>query len=79
MHLLSIKRGNTEIYRNFESRFASSVANLNSHAQNALTESLTAFILLENSNIDSNQRNSILSAAAASSRSDLRNLLPLTD
>ncbi len=42
LQLFSTKRGNNETYRNFESRFAASVAKLNSHAANTLPESLTA-------------------------------------
>ena len=61
--VLSTKRGNNETYRNFDSRFAASVANLNSQAANTLPESLTAFILFVYRNLDSNQRTSILAAA----------------
>ena len=36
--LLSTKRGNSESYQNFESRFAAAVSKLNSHASNNLPE-----------------------------------------
>ena len=59
-NLLLIKRGNNEDFRNFESRFAAAAAKMKSHSSNALPESLTAFTLLSNSNVDANQRISIL-------------------
>ena len=65
MQLLATKRGITETCRNYESRFAASIAKLKSHASSALPESLTAFMLLANSNIEDNQRISILAAATA--------------
>ena len=78
MHLLSTKRDSSETCRNFGPPFAASVAKLNTHASNALANSLTAFMLLANSNIDSNQKICIL-AAGTSNHSTLSNLLPLTD
>ena len=65
--LLSTKRGYNENFRNFESRFAAAVAKMKSYSSQALPESLTAFILLANSNIDVNQRISILSASTSHS------------
>ena len=61
--LLSTKRGTSESYQNFESRFAAAVSILNSHASNTLPESFRAFMLLANSGVDTNQRISILAAA----------------
>ncbi len=49
-----------------------------SHASDALPESLTAFMLLANSNIDNNQRISIL-AAATSTGSFWNSALPMSD
>ena len=67
MALLSTKRSSNENYPNFESRFTAAVSKLNSHAANTLPESLTAFMPMANSSIDSNQRISILVAATAQS------------
>ena len=60
MALLSTKRSSNEYYPNFESRFAVAVSKLNYFAANTLPEPLTAFMLMANSSIDSNQRISIL-------------------
>lgn len=59
-----MKRGADESFLNFESRFAAQVSKFNSHSSDAkLPEALTSFMLLANSNIDNNQRISILAAA----------------
>ena len=55
-NLLSTERGNNESFRNFESRFAAAIAKMKSHSSKALSESLTAFMLLSNSNFDAHQR-----------------------
>ena len=78
MQLLNTKRGHNESCRNFESRFAAAVAKLRSHASEALPESLTALIFLANSNIDNNQRISVL-AAATSTDSFWNSSLPISD
>ena len=64
-NLLSTKRGINESFRNFESRFAAAIAKMKSHSSEALTESLTAFMILSNSNVDANQQISDLSSATS--------------
>lgn len=62
--LLDTKRGNSETFRNFESGFAAKVSKFNSHGKSCeIAESLTAFMLLANAGVDSNQRISVLAAA----------------
>ncbi len=63
LNLLSTKRGPNEAFRNFESRFAAAISKFKSHSASALPKSLTAFMPLVNSAIESNQRISILAAA----------------
>ena len=65
LNLLMTKQGNHESFRNYESRFAASLAKMESHDSQALPESVTAFMLLSNSNVDANQRISILSSATS--------------
>ena len=60
--LFSRKRGNSESYQNFESKFSAEVSKLNSHALNTLPESFRAFMLLAYSSVDTNQHISILAA-----------------
>ena len=68
MNLLNLKRGTTESFRNFESRFEAQISKFNAHSDSSkLPASLTAFMLLANSNVDSSQRISVLAAAAPSS------------
>jgi len=63
--LMAVKRGQTESFRNFEGRFAAQVAKFHAHSDDVkLPESLIAFMLLGNSNIDSGQRISVLASAA---------------
>ena len=62
---LLTKCGNNESFRNFEWRFAAAIAKMKSHSSNALHEFLTAFILLSNRNVDTNQRISVLSSATS--------------
>ena len=64
-HLLLTKRGNNESFRNFESRFASSIAKMKSYSSKASPESLRAFILLSNSNIDAIYRIKIRPSATS--------------
>ena len=64
-NLLSTKRGNNESFRNFESLSGAAIAKMKSHISKAFPESLTAFMLLSNSNVDANQRISILSSATS--------------
>ena len=63
--LLWTKHRKNESFRNFESRFAAAIHKMKSRSSNALPESLTAFMLLSDSNIDVNQRTSILSSATS--------------
>ena len=63
LNLLSMKRGPNEAFRSFESRFAAAISKFKSHSASTMPESLTAFMLLANSAIESNQRISILAAA----------------
>ena len=68
MNLLNLKRGANESFRNFESRFEAQVSKFNAHSDTSkIPASLTAFMLLANSNVDSSQRISVLAAAAPSS------------
>ena len=63
--LLSMKRGSTETFRNFESRFLAQVSRLNSTSTSSkLPEALRAFMLLANSSVDNGQRISVLAAAS---------------
>ena len=64
-NLSLIKCGNNESFRNFEWWSATAEAKMKSKSCNALHESLTAFMLLSNSNVDANQRISILSSATS--------------
>ena len=66
------KRGSNESFHNFESRFAAATAKMKSHGSMTLPESLAAFILLANTNIDTNQRISIFSAATSHSQNSER-------
>lgn len=59
-NILLTKRGINESFRNFESWFAATIVKVKSWSSNALSESLTGFMLLSKSNIDANQRISIL-------------------
>ena len=54
-------------FSNFESRLAAAVAKIKSHGSGTLRESIALFVLLSKSNIDANQRISILSAAGSHS------------
>lgn len=61
--LLNTKRGENESYRNFESRFEAQVNKFNSRSTSTkLPESLLAFMLLANANIDGNQRIRVLAS-----------------
>lgn len=63
--LLSTKRGATETFKNFELRFEAEASKFNAHSEvTKLPESLLAFILLANSNVDNGQRVSVLAAAS---------------
>ena len=64
-HLLFRKVGNNESFCNFESRFAGFITKIKSHSSKALPESLMAFMISSNCNIDANQRISILSSATS--------------
>ena len=65
--VMNTKRGNTESFRNFESRFSATVSKFNAHASSCvLPESLMAFMLLANSALDTTQRVSVLAAASPS-------------
>ena len=62
--VLGTKRGASESFRNFESRFTANVSKFNSHSTSfVLIEAIAAFMLLANSGVDSNQRVSVLAAA----------------
>ena len=56
LSILSSERGQTKNDRNYEVRFAAAMAQFNSIANSAISEFLTAFMLLDNSSIESNQR-----------------------
>lgn len=62
---LLTKLENNKSFRNLESRFVAAVAKIKSHSGNALHQSLTALMLLHNSNIDANQPISVLSSATS--------------
>lgn len=63
--LMNTKRNHTESFKNFESRFQAQVSRLNAHGSEAkLSESLVAFALLANADVDNNQRVSVLANAA---------------
>lgn len=63
--LLTTRRGPNESLKNFELRFATSVAKFNGNGESVkLNPSLTALTLLENACVDYSQRISILSATA---------------
>ena len=65
MNLLNLKRGQNESFKNFESRFEATVSKFNSHSDSSkIPESLTALMLLANSNVDSGQRISVLAAVS---------------
>ena len=65
-HLLSIRRGSNESLRNFELRFAAQLSKFRANGQLVcLHESLTAFMLLNNADVDDAQRVAILSAASS--------------
>jgi len=71
--VLGTKRGNSESFKNFESRFDSQVSKFNAHATTTkLPDSLVAFMLLANANVENNQRISVL-AAASPKESDFEN------
>ena len=55
--LLPTMRGQTENYRYYEVLFAAAIVKFNSSTHPSLPEFLTAFMLLFNSSIDSNQHN----------------------
>ena len=65
LELLRTKQGDSESYKNFETRFDAQVCRLNATCSGSeLPSALVSFLLLANSKIDSSQRVSILSAAA---------------
>ena len=81
-NLLSAKRGYNESFWSFECLLASAAAKIKSYSSQALPESLTAFILLTNSNIDVNKRISIFSASFSHIREahrPIKVLWPLSD
>ena len=51
--------------RNFETRFEAQLSRFNSHKAGSIPDALVALMLLGNSNIDDNQRVSILAAAVS--------------
>ena len=62
--LLQTTRGDQESFKNFESRFQAQVCRCNATSSSVkLPESLVAFVLLNNSRAENNQRVSILAAA----------------
>ena len=61
MQLIMIKLGTNESFKNYESRFASQLAKFHSNSDTvALSDALSAFILLANANIENNQRLAIV-------------------
>eukprot|EP00171_Calliarthron_tuberculosum_P006240 IDg6240t1 len=65
--LLCTRQGSNESFRNFELRYQAQLARFNSHSESCkLPDSLTAFMLLANSAIDSSQRISVLATATPS-------------
>lgn len=65
LDVLKTKQGETETFRNFETRFEAQVCRLNASCSGStLPSALLSFLLLANSRIDSSQRVSIISAAA---------------
>lgn len=55
--VLNIRRGDTESFKNFESRFEAKASKFKSHGPSCtLPEALTAFMLLSNSSVDNSQR-----------------------
>ena len=64
--LLSTKRGATESFRNFESRFNANLCRYNSLGSSiSMSEPMAALYLLANANVDASQRVSILASAAS--------------
>ena len=73
MRLMNLKRGPTETFLNFESRFEAQISKFNAHSETSkIPASLTALMLLANSKVDSGQRISVLAAAAPSSDSNAK-------
>jgi len=65
---LKTKRGSSESFIDFESRFEAQISKFNSHSSLArLPDALVAFMLLANSNVDSSQRISVLAASSPNS------------
>ncbi len=63
--LLNCKRGQSEYFKYFESRFEAQAANFNSHHQSLkLPGVLLAFSLLANANVEANQRISVLASSS---------------
>lgn len=63
--LLNTRRGQSESFRNFESRFDAAVCKFNSSStEDKLSPSLISFLLLANANVEDNHRISILAAAS---------------
>lgn len=62
--LLMLKRGQTESFKNFATRFEAQFTKFNSHSDTTkLPDCLLAFMLLANSNLENNQRVSVLAAS----------------
>eukprot|EP00171_Calliarthron_tuberculosum_P022021 IDg22021t1 len=65
IELLATRRGQSEKFGDFEFRFSAQVSKFNCHSDlTKLPEALTAFMLLSNSNVDANQRISVLAASS---------------
>ena len=64
--LLNTRRGFTETFKTFESRFDAAVSRFNAASPSAkLSQSLISFLLLANAAVDDNHRVSILAAAVS--------------
>ena len=70
--LITTKRGTSETFRNFESRYAAQISKYNANGNSIqFSEALSALMLLSNSGIDDSQRISILSSVATSNSEDV--------
>lgn len=55
---------------NYETRFKAQIFNFNFHNASSIPNALVALMLLENSNVDDNQRVSILAAAVSNAEAE---------
>ena len=70
--LVQTRRGQTESYKNFESRFSAQLSKFDSNGSSIrFPEALTALMLLSNSGVDDSQRISIISSVSTATSSDI--------